>query len=270
MGLLEMATIHHEALSNALVRRGVPSSLEQDLRRAEQFFTESISLYQVAHREVRDAQTISALMKLNDTLEQEMRRIAHAVHDDAGQLLDAARLAMARVAHDLGPTLRERLLKEVGTILDQVEHELRRFSHELRPTILDDLGLVPALQFLADGISKRANLAIQVESSLQGRAEAAIETALYRVVQEALNNVTRHASARNVKIQLKRDDGHLQCSVHDDGVGFDVPSVLSQSAKRGLGLIGISERLNAVRGTLQINSVVGRGTDLLIEIPVGK
>jgi len=133
------------------------------------------------------------------------------------------------------------------------------------------LGLVPALQFLADGVSKRTKLTIRVESSLEGRHAAAdVETALYRVVQEALTNVTKHSSAKNVDIQLTRDAKTLHCKVHDDGVGFNVPDVFSRKGEKGLGLVGIRERLSAVGGMVEINSAPGQGTELRIKIPMEK
>jgi signal transduction histidine kinase len=253
----------HQKVVAPLLERNPAHTRELD--RAQEFFHESLIPYEMALRGFQDA--TSALHRLNETLEQEIHRIAHTVHDEAGQLLFAARLAMSSVAHDIDPSLQERL-QEVGTILDQVEKQLRRLSHELRPTILDDLGLVPALESLADSISKRAGLSIRTYSSLRDRYAQKIETAVYRVVQEALANVTKHAGARNVDIQLTRVEKHLHCLVHDDGIGFDAPSVLSCAARGGLGLIGIRERLNAVGGTLQIDSAAGRGTKLLIKIPV--
>lgn len=267
LGVLEMATLHHAALAQVLERVSRPTSLEQNLDRAQEFFGESLSPYEMAHRGFRDA--ISALRRLNETLEQEIQRIAHAVHDEAGQLLVAARLTMSGVARDLSPSAQGRL-QEVGMILDQVEKQLRRLSHELRPTILDDLGLVPALQSLTEGVSKRTELSIRLNSSLQGRCAPNVETVLYRVIQEALTNVTKHARAENVEIQLSNVAKSLHCLVHDDGVGFDAPSVLSSKERRGLGLVGIRERLMAVGGTLQIDSAVGRGTELLVKIPVEK
>jgi signal transduction histidine kinase len=267
LGVLEMAALHHAVLAQVLAQLRPPESLKQRLERAREFFGESLSPYEMAHRGYRDA--ISALHRLNETLEQEIQRIAHAVHDEAGQLLIAARLAMSGVAHDVSPSLQERL-QEVSTILDQAEKQLRRLSHELRPTILDDLGLVPALQFLTERISRRAELSIRVRSSLERRYAPNIETVLYRVVQEALTNVTKHARAKNAEIHLSNVAKTLQCLVHDDGVGFDAPSVLSCKNRSGLGLVGIRERLNAIGGTLQIDSVVGRGTELLFKIPVEK
>jgi two-component system, NarL family, sensor histidine kinase UhpB len=266
-GVLDMAAMHHAAVARVLQGMTSRLSLSHNLERAQEFFAESLSPYEIAHRGFQDA--TSALRRLNETLEQEIQRIAHAVHDEAGQLLFAARLVMSSVAHDVDPSLHERF-QEVGTILDQVEGQLRRLSHELRPTILDDLGLVPALEFLADSVSTRAGLSVRVRSSLRDRYTQKIETAVYRVVQEALTNVTKHAGAKNVEIRLNRVVKHLHCLVRDDGMGFDVPSVLASTAGGGLGLTGIRERLNAVGGTLQIDSAVNRGTELLVKIPVEK
>lgn len=265
IGVLEMAKIHHETLATILLRSSrAGDSLEADLKRAEEFFSESFSPYEMTHRGFRES--VIALRNLNETLELEIQRIAHAVHDEAGQLLVAARLAISGLAHEVRPSLAKRL-HEIIDIFDQVEEQLRRLSHELRPTILDDLGLVPALRFLADGVAKRSKIFIKVESSLAGRPTASIETAVYRIIQEALNNVTKHSRAKNVTIQLNRDECNLLCAIRDDGQGFDVPAVLARKGQKGLGLIGIRERLNAVSGTLQLQSEPGRGTELLVRIP---
>jgi signal transduction histidine kinase len=264
-GVLAMAAMHHAAVAGALPDTSSSASVKQNLARAQEFFSESLSPYEIAHRGFQDA--TSALRQLNETLEQEIQRIAHAVHDEAGQLLFAARLAMSNVAHDIDPSLQGRF-REIGAILDQVEKQLRRLSHELHPTILDDLGLVPALESLAESVSIRAGLSIEIHSSVRGRYAQKIETAVYRVIQEALTNVTKHARAKSVEIHVTRTIKHLECLVRDDGVGFDAPAVLANAARAGLGLIGIRERLNAVGGTVQIESAAGQGTKLLVKIPV--
>ena len=264
-GVLAMAAMHHAALARVRPDTSLSASLTQNLGRAQEFFSESLSPYEIAHRGFQDA--TSALRQLNETLEQEIHRIAHAVHDEAGQLLFAARLAMSNVAHDIDPSLQGRI-QEIGAILDQVEKQLRRLSHELRPTILDDLGLVPALESLAESVSTRAELSIKIHSPVRDRYAQKIETAVYRVIQEALTNVTKHAHAKNVEICITRVMKHLECLVRDDGVGFDAPAVFACSGRGGLGLIGIRERLNAVGGTMHIDSVVDRGTKLLVKIPV--
>jgi signal transduction histidine kinase len=265
VGLLELASMHHQVLAQALKRISRSPRIEEEVLRAGRFFVEMLSPYEMAHRGFGEA--VLALRRLNETMEREIQRIAHSVHDEAGQLLDAARLAMSEVARDASPSLRGRM-QELGEILDKTETELRRLSHELRPIILDDLGLVPALQVLADGTSRRSGVAIEVVTCLQGRPPPKVETALYRIVQEALTNVVRHAHATNVRIQLARDTkGSLHCGIRDDGAGFDAVTLLSRKERGGLGLIGIRERLNAVGGTLQISSEMGWGTELRIEIP---
>ncbi|HKB23811.1 MAG TPA: PAS domain S-box protein [Methylomirabilota bacterium] len=207
-----------------------------------------------------------ALRHLNEALEEEVKRIAHALHDEAGQLLASVHIVLADITRDLPPSASQRL-DEVRGLLNKIEEQLRHLSHELRPTILDDLGLHPALEFLADGVSKRTGLRIFVDGTPGTRLPPATETALYRIVQEALTNVTKHAQAGRVAITFAREGRFLRCSVHDDGAGLDA-ATLARRGRRGLGLLGIQERLNAVRGTLEIVSAPGRGTELLITVPV--
>jgi signal transduction histidine kinase len=152
--------------------------------------------------------------------------------------------------------------------LDAIETQLRRLSHDLRPTILDDLGLLPALQLLVDGVARRTGLRIRLDSTIDGRLTPAVETALYRVMQEGLTNITKHAAATRVHLQLWRDAGMIRGRLQDDGVGFAVDQVLGRRGLRGLGLLGIQERLEAVGGTLQITSAPGLGTTLDISLPV--
>ena len=206
-----------------------------------------------------------ALQRLNQTLEDEAKRIAHALHDEAGQLLASVHIAVDVAARELPARARVRL-ERVKELLNQVEEQLRRLSHELRPTILDNLGLGPALEFLAQGVSRRTGLSITVEGRTEGRLTSSVETALYRLVQEALNNVTRHAQAKCVTVRLERDAGVIRCTIGDDGVGFDVTSLLARKGEQGLGLIGMRERVNSVGGTLQIISAPGGGTTIAVEI----
>ena len=264
VGLLDMAELHHVALSkiltNDLGQDGVPGGLAD----ASQFLAESLSAYEMAYRGYRDA--VAGLRCVNEALEQEVRRIAHAVHDEAGQLLVVVHLAMAEISRELPPAAQAKV-KDVTGLLHQVEEQLRALSHGLRPTILDDLGLVPAIRFLTEGVSKRFGLLIQVESRLDFRLPAPVETALYRIAQEALNNITKHAGARSVWILLDCDAKRIVCAIRDNGVGFDVPARLKVRGNRGLGLIGMQERLSALGGTLHIESEPGSGTQLHITIP---
>jgi signal transduction histidine kinase len=129
--------------------------------------------------------------------------------------------------------------------------------------------LVPAIEFLAKGVSKRTNQAISIHASLKDRLPTTVEIALYRIVQEALTNAAKHSRARNVHIQVDRSGGHVRCSICDDGTGFDMPAVLGRRGDTGLGLLGMQERLNAMGGTVHIDSSPGQGTSLLINVPLG-
>ena len=267
MGVLDMVALQHQTLRAVLDGARTPEECRSILVASESFLVENLAPFEMVHRGFRE--TNSALLRLNETLEEEVKRIAHLLHDEAGQLLAAVHIAIEDLARELPPPARARMRK-VREFLVQVETQLRQLSHELRPTILDDLGLFPALEFLAKGVSGRMGLPIAVEGSEVGRFPPPIETALYRIVQEAVSNVCRHAKANRVNIRLQRDAGTIHCSIQDDGIGFDVPSVLAKKGERGIGLIGIRERLNPFKGTLQVKSSPGQGTELCISIPLEK
>ena len=262
--LMEIASLHHRVLDQMLADARGPQRRQELLAAAGAFLAETLSPHEMAHRGVQDA--IAALRQLNQMLEEEIKRIAYAVHDEAGQLLVAVHLALAEVAHEL-PSPQKKKVVQIEELLNQVERQLRRYSHELRPTVLGDLGWIPAIRFLAEGISKRANLNIQVKTTVAGRLPEPMEIALYRVVQEALTNATKHSKASRVSIRIGRKGRTICCSIEDDGVGFDARAMQADGKRRGLGLIAMQERLNGIGGTLSIDSGRGRGTRLLIQIP---
>ena len=210
-----------------------------------------------------------ALRQLNDALEEQAKRIAHALHDEAGQLLATVHIALEEVARDV-PAQTGHQFEKVRETLYQIEDQLRTFSHELRPTVLDDLGLRAGLQFLAKNVSKRTGISVSVENSYPGRLPAGIETALYRITQEALTNITKHAQAKSAVLRLEVKDKEISYSIRDDGLGFDAASVRSKRGERGLGLVGIQMRLDAFGGTFSINSEAQRGSELLMTIPFGR
>jgi signal transduction histidine kinase len=203
---------------------------------------------------------------LNESLERQAKRIAQALHDEAGQLLAAAHMALAEAARDLPAQARERL-RAVDSHLDGLEEQLRRLAHELRPRILDDLGLVPALEFLAEGFGKRRAISVAVYAALD-RQPAVIETTIYRVIQEALTNVGKHSRATHVGIGLSQVPGMLLCTIDDDGGGFDASAIPPEFGEPGFGLAGAHDQITALGGTMQINSAPGAGTKLVIRIPL--
>ena len=263
LGILEVAAMYHEVLARRLRSGEPPEQKTLDLEKGARFFVESLSPFEMTHRTHEEAQR--TLIHINEMMEMEAKRIAHALHDQSGQLLVALRIDLSQLERDLSPALKKRL-RPIHKRLDEIEDQLRRLSHELRPTILDDLGLGPALSFLAEGVAQRTGLEITVEGSTKGRLPASVETALYRVVQEALTNVMRHAKARRVTIVLAADGSMLRCLVEDDGVGFEASGV--SAAGKGLGLRGIEERVKALGGSFEIRSSSSEGTRLRIEVPV--
>jgi signal transduction histidine kinase len=257
----ELVTTHSRALRAVIAANTGTESISSSQELGDAFLAESLSSYEMTHRGYREA--LVGMRHLNETLEREVKRIAHALHDGAGQLLVSVHLALAELEHDCLPAARPGF-RQVRELLEEIEYQLRNLSHELRPTLLDDLGWLPAIEFLAEGISKRAQLPIHVSSSVAGRLPSRIETVLYRTVQEALTNATRHARASSVNIEVSREADTLQCLIRDDGIGFDVASY----GGGGLGLIGMRERLSAAHGTLQITSTPGAGTQVRLQLPM--
>src|SRR5258706_5472716 len=263
--LVEMASLHHQAVIGLMGGAEGDQRKEELLRVSAEFLAECVSPYEMAHRGFQDA--VKALRQLNEPLEEEIKRIAYAVHDEAGQLLVAVHLALAEVALEL-PEPQQAQFARIKEMLNQVEKHLRRYSHELRPTILDDLGWIPAIRFLAEGISKRAGLPIHIDAAVSGRLPSAIETTLYRIVQESLTNAVKHAKASNVWIRAWKEERVLCCTIRDDGEGFDSHMTQGASRRKGLGLIAMKERASAIGGILQIQSSPGNGTELSIRLPL--
>ena len=207
------------------------------------------------------------LVSLHDVLEKEAKRLAQSLHDEAGQLLAAVHLKLDELSWNL-PVGQRKPVTQLKSMLDQLEGELRRLSHELRPMILEDLGLLPAIDFLRQGITRRSGLLIEVRGSTAGRLPARIETALYRIVHEALGNIANHARAKRVTIAFHKDAARIQCSVRDDGVDLDSGEVLAAQSGRVLSLIAIRERVEDFSGTLSIRSGPRQGTELVVSIPL--
>ena len=266
LGLVAIADIHHACLRTLLTQTLANDERDRILTGAAQFFAECISPYEMTYGGFREANT--ALRHFNEVLEQEAKRIANALHDEAGQLLVAVYIALQSLADDV-PAAQPHVLK-VTQLLDQIELQLRRLSHELMPALLNDLGLVPALRFLFEGLAQRSQLQISIEAAPEQRLPKRVETTLYHVAKEALHNVVKHAQATTVWIRFQRTAGSISCSIRDNGRGFDPASIAHRQGEQGFGLIGIRERLSVVGGHLQIHSTKGHGAELVISIPEEK
>lgn len=190
-------------------------------------------------------------LKLLSAREEERRRIARRIHDEMGQALAAARWALAAGKAEEA----DKLLAELG-------EGLRELARELRPPLLDELGLAAALEKLLDDFSASTGIAVGRRLP-QRRYPPEVEIAVFRVVQEALENVRRHARAKRVTVEIKERDGVLAGRIVDDGVGFD-----RRRARDGLGLPGMREWISLVGGKLGIQSDPNRGTRIEFEIPL--
>jgi len=203
------------------------------------------------------------LLQLYELQEQVAQRIANRLHDECSQMLAVIYLALADIAGDC-PNVTARRIDGVVRHLDDVGEQLRSLSHELRPLVLDRFGLEPALKLLIAGVGKRTGLELVLHMEDIPVLDRMTETALYRIVQEALANVIRHADASKVAVVIRGIPGQVSCTVSDNGRGFDTACGNKGS---GLGLLGISERVTAMRGRSRIDSASGKGTRLFVELP---
>jgi signal transduction histidine kinase len=235
----------------ALLTIGYTLRLERELERR---------LEENAHARA-DLQELSA--RLVRAQENERRTLARELHDEVGQSLSAILMEAenAGCAEELGE-IREHLAS-VRTLAEKTVNEVRDLALLLRPSMLDDFGLVPALNWHAREMTKRTGLNVVVTADDDADdLPDEHKTCIYRLVQEAVNNSARHANARTVEVVVKHEGSRVRFSVRDDGAGFDTRFV------RGLGLLGMEERVRRLGGQLQLDSHLGRGTLISAELPV--
>jgi len=205
--------------------------------------------------------------------EEERRAIAQSLHDDTGQALSMLIIHLDRIDEHIQPQQRE-LKKQVSDARILASNsliELRRILSGLRPAILDDLGLVPAIRWFARSNLEQVGIHVVVKApSVPPKLSPAITTTLFRIVQEAVSNIVRHAGAKSVVIVLQVNGGTVQLRIEDDGRGFD-PGDASRDAVelQRLGLLGIRERAELLGGEIKIESAPEQGTHLHVSIPLG-
>lgn len=257
--VLELCEMHHRALAYhaAHAEVGAPRLLA-----AGRLLQEVEGSYEMLLRGYQDAN--AALRHANENLEEQIEQIARALHDESGQLLAAVMIRLDQALRSL-PTAQQKEITAVRKLLDDVEFGIRRLAHEMHPALLADLGLRPALEFLADGVAGRSGLHIAVEGELSQRLPRAVELCLYRCAQESLNNVVRHAHASRVRIHMQQRSGTVELQVSDDGRGFAPPQ--AQGGGKGMGLNGMRERLRGVGGELQIETGADGGVHVHLRVP---
>jgi signal transduction histidine kinase len=198
----------------------------------------------------------------------ERRRLARELHDQVGQLLTAIRLNL-ELAQREGGARQEAAIAEALTLLNQAVGQVRDFAIELWPTILEELGLAAALRWLAGRQKRWSGLEFRLDLGDVGALPQEIAAAGFRIAQEGLTNVARHAKARTVEIRLRRSRGWLELVVRDDGEGFNVVDARKRAeAGASLGLAGMEERASLAGGNLEIRSIKGRGTTVRVRLPV--
>jgi signal transduction histidine kinase len=219
------------------------------------------------YREVLKAQQelteLSA--RLVSAQEEERRSISRELHDEVGQSLSALLMEAGNAAASVPPesALVRQHVDSIKKLAEASVNIIRNMTLLLRPSMLDDFGLVPALEWQARELSKRTGIRVHVAAAdSAGELPDALKTCIYRVVQEALHNCARHAQARSVRVVVRQEDSRIVLSVEDDGRGFDARRV------RGLGLVGMEERVRHLGGAFHVRSTPGNGTKVDVELPL--
>jgi signal transduction histidine kinase len=232
---------------------------DDDLRLAESFAARAAVAVDLSQRVARDA-----FRRVVAAQELERRRLARELHDETGQALTSILLGLKPLEDALRDHPSRGAVEELHELVVTALQDVRRLAVELRPKVLDDFGLVPALERLTGSFAEQTGLRVDFRSTLsEERLPSEIETALFRVVQESLTNVVKHSHARRVSILLTRKDETVAVVIEDDGEGFD-----AVGQGDGIGLIGMRERLALLDGRLEVESRPGAGTTLVGEVPV--
>ena len=232
---------------------------DDDLRLAETFATRAAVAVDLSERVARDA-----LRRVVAAQELERERLARELHDETGQALTSILLGLKGLEDTVTSDDGRRAVAKLRELVVGTLQDVRRLAVELRPKALDDFGLVPALERLTEGFSDQTGIAVDLEATAVARLPAEVETALYRIVQESLTNVAKHADARTVSVVLTRQVGVVTTVIEDDGRGFDP----ARAGQDRFGLQGMRERVQLLDGNLRVESRSGAGTTLVVQVPL--
>ncbi|MBN8238327.1 PAS domain-containing protein [Marinobacter hydrocarbonoclasticus] len=247
----------------------IPAS---DAREKTYFASIQRDISQAKQREAELRYSQEELRRLSqaqeEVLEQERRRIARDLHDELGQTLTALKLRLALAVNAL-KELPSDQLKRLMTVIESVDgavEKVREISSNLRPPMLDDLGFEATADWFLDRCAGRDGLEIdwQSESAGEGRVRGEVATALFRILQECMTNISRHSRASKVAIKYREGDDTVRMEIHDDGRGFDP----GQTKNSGFGLVGIRERVAMLNGGLVVESAIGKGVRIRVELPL--
>jgi signal transduction histidine kinase len=232
-----------------------------DFRLAETFAARAAVAVELSQRVARDA-----VRRVVQAQELERQRLARELHDETGQALTSILLGLKPLEEALADHPARGALAELREQVVSALQDVRRLAVELRPAVLDDFGLVPALERLTDAFAEQSDIRLDFHSALgELRLPSEVETTLYRVVQESLTNIVKHANAHHVSVSVARRASTVAAVIEDDGDGFDPRT----AREEGVGLLGMRERLSFVDGRLEIETRPGSGTTIVAEVPLG-
>ena len=231
---------------------------DDDRRLGEMFAQRAAVAVDLSRRVAQDA-----LRRIVAAQELERQRLARELHDETGQALTSILLGLRTIESADTPDGVEAAAAELRELVLSTLHDVRRLAVELRPKALDDFGLEPALERLTTTFAEQTGIAVDYHARIPERLPADVETALYRIVQEALTNIVKHAEATRVSVVVTRQQNSVKAVVEDDGVGFD----RAMTREDGLGLLGMRERVQLVGGRFTIESTAGSGTTVAAEVP---
>jgi len=259
-----------------VMRIKLKDSLEESARWAEELehrVGERTREVEERNRELSSLNRVrrQLLAKTISAQEEERKRLARALHDDSAQTLTAVLMTL-KTAEDALPAAPDGALRALGRSRSQLEvalREIREAIMDLRPSALDDLGLAAAIRWYADEHLRPHGIKVALEiTGDEQRVKGAAATAIFRIVQEAVNNVARHSGARKARITLEFGPTAVLTVVEDDGTGFDPEGLRQpQEGGRGLGLLGMRERAELFGGDVEIASHAGQGTSVRVRIP---
>jgi signal transduction histidine kinase len=238
-----------------------PRFSHEDFRLAETFAARAAVAVELSQRVARDA-----VRRVVQAQELERQRLARELHDETGQALTSILLGLKPLEEALADHPARAALADLREQVVSALQNVRRLAVELRPAVLDDFGLVPALERLTDSFAEQSDIRVDFHSALgETRLPSEVETTLYRVVQESLTNIVKHAGAHNVSVSIAPRGSTVAAVIEDDGAGFDQRTVREE----GVGLLGMRERLSFLDGRLEIESRPGAGTTIVAEVPLG-
>jgi signal transduction histidine kinase len=240
--------------------------VEEALRKSEQHYGELLE----QSRSMQDQLRLLSRQLLS-AQEEERKRISRELHDVVAQTLTSINVRLTALKKEAALNTKgiERSIARTQQLVEHSVNIVHRFARELRPTVLDDLGLIPALHAFMKNFKRETGIHVSLAAfAAVERVNGDKRTVLYRVAQEALNNVARHAQASQVGVKIQKMDGAVCMKIKDNGIGFETERVLYSKKNKRLGLLGMRERLDMVGGKFTVTSAPGRGTTILAKIPL--